>query len=198
MGFLTTRARESGFLSAIATWVFAAGVLSAQPQLLLPASEYEVKAAFLYNCAKFVEWPNDPSERQNTPISVCILGKDPFGPAIEEAVRGKTAGGGNSHAAATREQIVGLLVEVGQLGGRSPEMVAQVRDGVLRVMEKLGMIEKSLPAVKQPARHWTWVAEVESTQEGLWYPEFEIGDEVQTDLARTSRKPARLQPEKER
>ena len=93
MGFLTTRTRESGFLSAIATWVFAAGVLSAQPQLLLPASEYEVKAAFLYNCAKFVEWPNDPSERPNTPISVCILGKDPFGPTIEEAVRGKTAAG---------------------------------------------------------------------------------------------------------
>ncbi len=98
---------------------------------------------------------------------------------LADVVRGKTAGGGNSHAAATRERIVALLIEAGQLGERSPEMVAQVRDGVLRVMEKMGMIEKSLPALKQPARHWTWVAEIESPQEGLWYPEFEIGDQAQ-------------------
>ena len=77
------------------------------------------------------------------------------------------------------QQIVALLIEVGQLGDRSPEMVAQVRDGMLRVMEKMGMIEKSLPAVKTRPRHWTWETEVESTLEGLWYPEFEIGDEVQ-------------------
>ncbi len=98
---------------------------------------------------------------------------------LVDVVRGKTSAGGNSHAAATREQIVGLLVEAGQLGERSPEMIAHVRDGVLRVMEKIGMIDQSLPATKQLPRHWTWVAEVASTLEGLWYPEFEIGENVQ-------------------
>jgi uncharacterized protein len=102
---------------------------------------------------------------------------------LADVIRGKTAGGGNSHAAATREQIIGLLVEAGQLGDRSPAIVAQVRDGVLRVMEKIEMIDQSLPAVKRPPRHWTWVAEVESTLEGLWYPQFEIGDDVQKNAS---------------
>jgi predicted deacylase len=113
---------------------------------------------------------NDAQDRRGLELA------DVFG--LADVVRGKTASGGNSHAAATREQIVGLLVEAGQLGVRSPEMVAQVRDGILRVMEKIGMIDQSLPALKQAPRHWTWVAEVESTLEGLWYPEFEIGDDI--------------------
>ena len=41
-----------------------------------PPLEYEVKAAFIYNFAKFVEWPAESSE-----ITLCILGKNPFGTA---------------------------------------------------------------------------------------------------------------------
>ena len=50
-------------------------------------TEYQVKAAFLYNFAKFVEWPSDSGDLQ-----VCIIGDDPFGRNIE-FVEGKTAGG---------------------------------------------------------------------------------------------------------
>jgi hypothetical protein len=53
-------------------------------------NEYHVKAAFLYNFAKFVEWPSDPP---NEPIVIGIIGKDPFGGALEEAIRGKTVKG---------------------------------------------------------------------------------------------------------
>lgn len=52
-------------------------------------SEYEVKAAFLFNFAKFVEWP-DPA---SGPIRLCIVGDDPFGNNLEETVRGKTING---------------------------------------------------------------------------------------------------------
>ena len=56
-------------------------------------SEYQLKAAFLYNFAKFVEWPagalGDPGE----PIVLGILGKDPFGPTLEETIRNKTVQG---------------------------------------------------------------------------------------------------------
>ncbi len=54
------------------------------------ASEYRVKAAFLYNFAKFVEWPvGAPSG----PIKIGILGKDPFGSTLDNTVKGKTANG---------------------------------------------------------------------------------------------------------
>ncbi|TAK06616.1 MAG: YfiR family protein, partial [Candidatus Manganitrophaceae bacterium] len=53
------------------------------------ASEYQVKAAFLYNFAKFVEWPPEalPDDR---PFVIGILGQDPFDGLIDEAVAGKT------------------------------------------------------------------------------------------------------------
>jgi len=56
------------------------------------ANEYEVKAAFLYNFAKFVEWPN-VSPDPNAPMVIGIIGKDPFGAEIDRAVAGKTVNG---------------------------------------------------------------------------------------------------------
>mgnify|MGYP002814623234 CR=1 FL=1 len=54
--------------------------------------EYEIKAAYIYNFAKFVEWPG-ASERARSTFSIGILGDDPFGPAIDNAVIDKTVGG---------------------------------------------------------------------------------------------------------
>lgn len=45
--------------------------------------EYLVKAAFLYNFAKFVEWPDEAFSSPGDPIVLCILGDDPFDAAIE-------------------------------------------------------------------------------------------------------------------
>ena len=51
---------------------------------------YEVKAAFLLNFTKFTEWPASAFASGNTPISVCILGRDPFGHFIDDIVRGES------------------------------------------------------------------------------------------------------------
>ncbi len=51
--------------------------------------EYQVKAAYLYNFAKFVEWPARPGG-PNEPIRFCVLGQNPFGHALEKALSGKT------------------------------------------------------------------------------------------------------------
>jgi len=48
--------------------------------------EYQVKAGFLYNFAKFVEWPAPAFERPQTPYSICVLGPDPFGEDLDVAV----------------------------------------------------------------------------------------------------------------
>jgi uncharacterized protein DUF4154 len=53
--------------------------------------EYEVKAAFIYNFAKFVEWPR--GSQADEPFVVTVLGADPFGRALEDALRDKTVGG---------------------------------------------------------------------------------------------------------
>jgi hypothetical protein len=55
--------------------------------------EYQVKAAFLFNFAKFVEWPAQSFKGPQDPISICILGKNPFGDALAGAVHGKTVDG---------------------------------------------------------------------------------------------------------
>lgn len=46
------------------------------------SSEYHLKAAFLYNFAKFVQWPSEAFENSHTPIIFCIYGLDPFKDAI--------------------------------------------------------------------------------------------------------------------
>jgi hypothetical protein len=54
--------------------------------------EYQVKAAFLYNFAKFVEWPPGTFANANDPIAICIVGQNPFGSTLEDMVQGKTIG----------------------------------------------------------------------------------------------------------
>ena len=49
--------------------------------------EYEVKAVFIYNLAKFIEWP-DKSLDNNPTLTVYILGDDPFGANLD-AIKGK-------------------------------------------------------------------------------------------------------------
>jgi len=44
--------------------------------------EYKVKAAFLYNFIKFIEWPSDKQSNEKT-ISIGIIGTNPFGKAFE-------------------------------------------------------------------------------------------------------------------
>jgi len=57
-----------------------------------PPSEYQVKAAFLFNFAKFVDWPPASFASPQAPFSICLLGKDPFGPAIDDSWQGKSIG----------------------------------------------------------------------------------------------------------
>ncbi len=57
------------------------------------SSEYIVKATFLYNFAKFVEWPADAFEGPDAPVILCILGEDIFGDALKtienKVIRGR-------------------------------------------------------------------------------------------------------------
>jgi hypothetical protein len=56
------------------------------------ALEYEVKAAFLFRFAQFVEWPADTFKGTGEPFTYCTIGDDPFHGALERTLSGKTIG----------------------------------------------------------------------------------------------------------
>jgi hypothetical protein len=53
------------------------------------ATEYQVKATFLLNFARFVEWPVDAFQNKTTPITLCVFRYDPFGHALDDIIRKK-------------------------------------------------------------------------------------------------------------
>jgi len=63
------------------------------------ATEYQVKAAFLFNFAKFVEWPAEAFTAADAPLQICVLGPDPFGRDFEQIIVEKTVNGHRIEAA---------------------------------------------------------------------------------------------------
>ena len=73
----------------LALAVVAASVLTVAAQ---DASlEYRVKAAYLLNFTKFVDWP--PSAIEGGPFTICVAETNPFGPVLAGTVSGETAAG---------------------------------------------------------------------------------------------------------
>lgn len=58
-----------------------------------PTAAAEVKAVFLYNFAKFVEWPPESFPAPRSPIVIGVLGSDPFGAVLDQTVAGETVNG---------------------------------------------------------------------------------------------------------
>lgn len=54
--------------------------------------EYAVKATFLYKFAMFVEWPPGSFEQASSAFNLCVVGGDPYGGGIREAVEGQSIG----------------------------------------------------------------------------------------------------------
>jgi hypothetical protein len=53
------------------------------------ASEYQVKAAFLFNFSKFLEWPVEAMGEPGEPFIIGVLGKDPFGSYLDDIIAGE-------------------------------------------------------------------------------------------------------------
>ena len=53
-------------------------------------SEYQLKAAFVFHFAEFVDWPARAFTAPGSPMIIGILGDNPFGNELEQAVRGKS------------------------------------------------------------------------------------------------------------
>jgi hypothetical protein len=58
-----------------------------------PQSEYKLQAIFLYNFTRFIDWPGSAFASRSEPFKIGIVGNDPFGSYLDEAVRGERVSG---------------------------------------------------------------------------------------------------------
>ena len=123
--------------------------LMANAGLAQQATEYQVKAAYLYNFAKFVQWP--PQGTNDAAFGICVLGRDHFGATLDATVAGENINGRRVEVQrifSPRESGNCRILYVGSREGNDLRRVLEeVRPGTLTVsdlpdfMDRGGMIQ---------------------------------------------------------
>lgn len=142
MASVSSRLQGVGPVGRLVLGLALVPLLGAAPSAEAPkgSREYQIKAAFLFNFARFVEWPVAAFPSADSPLKLCILGEDPFGAALDETVRGERV--------RERQLVVQRLAEVVDVSscqlvflsaserGRFPEILGElVSKSVLTVSE---------------------------------------------------------------
>ncbi len=141
-------------------------------------TEPALKAAFIYNFAKFTEWPAD-AMATGAPLVLCVLGDAAIGEALERAVKGRTLAGhsiGVSQAAPDGRPLEGCHIAYvsGVTASQAAKVVAGLRDApVLTISDVEGFTQhgrhravlfRARPAaLRRPAR----VCQARSTPDQL-------------------------------
>ena len=82
------------FVAALLTLLLTLHLIATQKgQAQVALTEYQVKAAYLFNFLKFVEYPSESFADPLAPIVIGIVGDDPFGSALPQVVTGKIVQG---------------------------------------------------------------------------------------------------------
>jgi len=79
------------FMALAVAWVLV-GASCLHAQQAKP-SEYQVKAAYLYNFGRFVKWPAGVAAGKGDSFPVCVLGRDPFGSILDSTLAGEALEG---------------------------------------------------------------------------------------------------------
>ena len=79
-------------LRVASTWLAAMALGLAAIGAHAATIEYSVKAAYLTKFAPFVEWPASVFADPSSPFNLCVVGDDPFGSALDQAVSGHHVG----------------------------------------------------------------------------------------------------------
>ena len=74
-------------------WAAPSNAGAADAAAAAPAREYEIKAAFLYNFTKFVDWPARTFASADAPIVIGVLGDSPCVPALERLIKDRKVNG---------------------------------------------------------------------------------------------------------
>jgi len=112
-----------------------------------PASEYHVKAAFLFHFVQLVEWPAGSLGNEMNPVTLCTIGDDPFHGDLDDTLAGKSVG--------TRQLRVRHLKPAEDLQGcqvlfvsnadaaRFGRLLEELKDGpILTVGESDGFVQR--------------------------------------------------------
>jgi hypothetical protein len=68
------------------------GLLIAADARAEVSPEYSVKAAYLPKFIPFITWPDAAFATPDAPVTICVLGADPFGGKLEQAAEGLKSG----------------------------------------------------------------------------------------------------------
>lgn len=148
MAFLTrllrTFAHRTGAGRAFLVGLLCAGCPVAGGADALISREYKIKAAFLYNFTKFVEWPAGRFQDEVSPIVIGVLGRNPFGGELAEIVRGRKINGrGITIVALESASKAGaahaVFIAAGEEKRLGPDLEGLIRGGVLLVGESVEM-----------------------------------------------------------
>jgi len=109
--------------------------------------EYQVKAAYLFNFLKFVEWPDDAFSDALAPIVIGIAGDDPFGESLPQVTMGKTVQGRDLvirkyHVGESMKGCQILFINAAEKK-RLPQLLAGLKgSSVLVVSDMAGFLDK--------------------------------------------------------
>ena len=94
MNFSIQGHQRRSFLVRFIVGVMLGSVLAFPPRLHAAGfSVQQVQAVFLFNFAQFVKWPPKAFPESAAPLTIGVLGTNPFGGAVEKTVRGETVDG---------------------------------------------------------------------------------------------------------
>lgn len=136
--------RRGPLLAIALLWSLPLQVFAAS-QPLQTTLEYSVKANYLVRFAAFVEWPEESFAGRQSPVVICVVGRDPFSGALDRAAQAQSAHGRMLavRRPGTAEAAAGChILYVGRGGGdmvpTGPRPILQVTDGA--VSSERGMI----------------------------------------------------------
>ncbi len=121
-------------VTAFALCLAAAG--AAHPAGGPPSLEYPVKANYLVRFSAFVAWPQEAFASADAPLSICVVGADPFGADLDKAAAGQAAHGRAIAVRRLAETDTGAgchIVFVGRMAGGAAE-VERLRAGPVLVV----------------------------------------------------------------
>lgn len=129
-------------MRAVLFWVLGwwAAVACAQP-----VPEMNMKALYLFNFMRYVDWPNADPEGER--VRLCVYGQDPIGPALD-TIDGKPLGGGRQVTVVRTRSLAGLrscrlLYVADAEAGDMPKVMAAVRGQPVLVVAESPLARES-------------------------------------------------------
>ncbi|MFN0086233.1 MAG: YfiR family protein [Blastocatellia bacterium] len=108
--------------------------------------EYQVKAAFLFNFAKFVEWPPDAFSDGGAPLVIGIVGNDPFGDALEQTISEKSVNNRRLEISRLKwgQNLKGchILFISSSESRRTPQIIESLKGGSVLTIGEMGQFNQ--------------------------------------------------------